>query len=242
MYYSIYVKIFYELIKEIDTLKILEKYEEPQYGNPIKVSHGKMKLSYDQCSSVMEFYEIMNEIPEDQKNKKIIIGELGAGYGKLAHVFLNTCNCKYIIFDIPPTLHIAQNYFSKIFPTDKIMKFRHFEDFQEIKNEFEKSQICFFTPNQLEQFPKDIIDLFINISSLHEMQKEQIENFHNLINNVTSGYFFSKQYPNKMKFPEEFSGAYEISFKDYPIPENWQVVFRENAKINPRFVNTLYKI
>ena len=242
MYYSFYVKIFYELIKEIDTLKILEKYEEPQYGNPIKISHGKIKLSYDQCSSVMEYYEIMNKIPEELKNKKIIVGELGAGYGKLAHVFLNTHNCKYIIFDIPPTLHIAQNYFSKIFPKDKIMKFRHFENFEEIKNEFEKSQICFFTPNQLEQFPKDMVDLFINISSLHEMRKDQIENFHNLINHITNGYFFSKQYPNKMKLPEELSGAYEISFKDYPIPKNWQVIFKENAKINPRFVNTLYKI
>lgn len=242
MYYSFYVKIFYELIKEIDNLKILEKYEEPQYGNPIKISHGKTKLSYDQCSSVMEYYEIMNKIPEELKNKKIIVGELGAGYGKLAHVFLNTHNCKYIIFDIPPTLYIAQNYFSKIFPKDKIMKFRHFENFEEIKNEFEKSQICFFTPNQLEQFPKDMVDLFINISSLHEMRKDQIENFHNLINHITNGYFFSKQYPNKMKLPEELSGAYEISFKDYPIPKNWQVIFKENAKINPRFVNTLYKI
>ena len=32
-----------------------------------------------------------------------------------------------------------------------------------------------------------------------------------------------------MKLPEELSGAYEISFKDYPIPKNWQVIFKENA-------------
>lgn len=243
MYYAFYVHIFYDLIKKIDSLKILQKCEEPDYGNPIKVSCGNIKISYDQCSSVMEYYEITNNIPDNIKNKEFIVGELGAGYGKLAYVFLNThSNCKYLIFDIPPTLYLSQTYFLKIFPKNKIMKFRHFENFSDIKNEFEQSRICFFTPNQLELLPENIVDLFINISSLHEMRKDQIENFHNLIGSVTKGYFFSKQYPDIMKLPKDLSGAYEISFDDYPVPKNWEIIFKDNSQINPRFVHMLYKI
>ena len=167
----------------------------------------------------------------------------GAGYGKLAYVFKKIhANCKYIIFDIPPTLYLAQEYLSKVFPKCKIFKFRHFENFSEIEDEFNQSEICFFTSNQLELLPENIINLFINISSLHEMSKKQIETFHNLIDKITKGYFFSKQYPDTMKLPEELSGAYEIPFYEYPIPKNWKIIYKDNEKINPRFVNIIYKI
>jgi putative sugar O-methyltransferase len=243
IYYSLYVRVFYDLISELDILDILPKCEDPKYGNPIKVSYKNMKISYDQCSSVMEYYEIMHKIPMEIKNKPLVIGELGAGYGKLTYAFLNANNnYKYLIFDIPPTLYLAQTYLSKIYSKNKIMKFRHFDNFEDIKNEFEKSQICFFTANQLKLLPENIIDLFINISSLHEMREDQIKNFHDLINRVTKGFFYSKQYPNIIKMPKDLSGAYEISFDDYPIPKNWEIISKNTSKINPRFVNILFKI
>ena len=242
IYYAFYVRIFYELIRELDSLNLLEKCQEPSFGNPIIVSYENTTISFDQCSSLNEYYEIINNIPS-YTGKEFTVGELGAGYGKLAYIFKKIhANCKYIIFDIPPTLYLAQEYLSKVFPKCKMFKFRHFENFSEIEDEFNQSEICFFTSNQLELLPENIINLFINISSLHEMSKKQIETFHNLIDKITKGYFFSKQYPDTMKLPEELSGAYEIPFHEYPIPKNWKIIYKDNEKINPRFDIIIYKI
>ena len=241
IYFSIYIRIFFDLCKKIDRLKLLDSLEEPEIGNPIILKFNGNRISFDLCYAISEYYSIMEKFPINKKTP-FIIGELGVGYGRLAYVFLKTMNCKYVISDISPTLYVTQNYLSKVFSDKKIFKFRTFTSYSEIRDEFESSDICFLTSNQLELLPSGFFDLFININSLHEMRKQQIENYHSIINKITKGYFFTKQYSDKIELPSKISEAYELPFDKYPFPKSWKILMKRKSPLNSRFTEALFKI
>lgn len=239
VFYVQYLRMFYEYTKEKDTKNLLSKLDEPELGNPLRVRYCKTNIAFDVCNSLLECYAIMEHV----ENTKPVIAELGAGYGRLAYVFLKLHpGCKYVIFDIPPTLYVSQWYLSQLFPNLHIFKFRHFDDFEEIRKEYEQADLCFFSSNQLALFSSKQFDIFINISSLHEMKREQIEAYTTLIDKTTRGYFFTKQYPTTMQLAPDMAGAYEVPFDEYPMPNNWQQIFKRNNDINPLFVEALYCI
>jgi len=152
-------------------------------------------------------------------------------------MFLKAIKCKYVLFDIPPALYVCQRYLSAVFPELKIFKFRDFQRYSEIKSEYENADICFFTPNQMELLPKRQFNLFINISSLHEMTLEQIKHYFHLINDYFNGYFFTKQWLNWTNPHDNLT----ISYKDYPVPSNWKLIFFREHPIQTRFFEALYK-
>lgn len=240
IFYVLYVRMFYEYTKRRDTKQFLTKLEEPDLGNPLKVKYDNKEIAFDICNSLLEYYAISEGV---DLSKKMTIAELGAGYGRLAYVFLRlNKGSKYVIFDIPPTLYVAQSYLSCLFPELRIFKFRHFDNFEEIRKEYEESDLCFFTSNQLALFPSKIFDLFINISSLHEMRKDQISAYIKLIDKTTGSYFFTKQYPGTMHLTEDMAGAYELSFDEYPFPKKWETLYKRRNQINPLFVEALYRM
>ena len=150
---------------------------------------------------------------------------------------MKVLKCKYVLFDIPPALYVCQRYLSAVFPELKIFKFRDFKEYSEIKFEYENADICFFTPNQMELLPKCQFNLFINISSLHEMTLEQINHYFHLINGYCNGYFYTKQWLNWTNSRDKLT----ISYKDYPVPYNWKLIFFRKHPIQTRFFEALYK-
>lgn len=234
--YRIYLASLFEYIFQYDNLKILDKVEEPLLGNPFIVKYKGKSISQDLCNSVYEFYSFTQNT---KFPKKIKAAELGAGYGRVGYVLLKTLpNSSYCVIDIPPALFIAQNYLSKVFPKEKIFKFRPFASFKKVKKEFEKSRIQILMPHQIELLPKNYFNLFINISSLHEMTREQIKNYIKQINRLCKGYFYTKQWSKSRTKDNLF-----IKEEEYPIPKKWKVIYkRTRHPIQSMFFDALYKI
>ena len=235
--YKLFTSMQWWYTKGVDKENLLGRIEEPLEGNPFRIYHKDRLISQDVCNSILDYYSIMNQMPSSFKDT-LSIAELGAGYGRDAFVFLKVMKCKYVIFDIPPALYVAQRYLSSIFPGLRIFKFRDFDSYDDIKPEYEKADLCFFTPNQMELLPKPQFDLFINISSLHEMTMEQIKNYFSLINEYTRGYFYTKQWL-RSKNPDD---GVIITFNDYPILPSWQRVFFRKHPIQSDFFEALYRI
>lgn len=232
--YRVYLASLFEYISQHDSLKILDKIKEPRVGNPFLVKYKDKLISQDLCNSVYEFYSATQDI---RLPKKVRIAELGAGYGRLGYVLLKTLpDSTYCIIDIPPALFIAQKYLSKVFPKEKIFKFRLFKSFKEIKKEFESSRIQFLLPHQIELLPKKYFDLFINISSLHEMTREQIRNYIEQINRLCKGYFYTKQWRRSRTQDNQ-----NISENEYPVPKSWKLITRRSRHpIQNMFFDALY--
>lgn len=234
--YKVYIAGLFEYILKYDKFQILDKINEPLVGNPFVISYKNKLISQDLCNSVYDFTSIFNNIRLPKKPK---IAELGAGYGRVGYVLLKMIpDSTYCVIDIPPALFIAQNYLSKVFNKEEIFEFRPFKSFKEVKNEFEASRIRFLMPHQMELLPKKYFDLIINISSLHEMTREQIKNYIKQIDRLCKGYFYTKQWRRSRTEDNQF-----ISENEYPTFKNWRVISkRSRHPIQSMFFDALYKM
>lgn len=227
--------LIWKYAKSVDTDFSLDKLNEPLEGNPPRILLNDRLISQDIANSFLEYKSITDTIP---KEKIKTIMELGGGYGRTAFVFLKLLpNIKYIIVDIPPALAIAEKYLSNQFSSKKIFRFQLFLSYQEIETEFKRADIIFLLPNQIHLLPPKIVDLFINISSLHEMKLSQISYYFNLIDNLTNGFLYLKQWKIS-RVPYE---NIVITEKDYPIKQNWKQIYWRECAVHTRFFETLFK-
>ena len=233
--YRLLVAAFYHFSRQGAALPYLELLDEPKLGNPIEIRTPSGKLiSQDLVNSCREFTTIRSALSEYRVGQKIKVAELGSGYGRLAYVFATCLDCQYVMFDIPPALHLAQWYLSELFPRKRVFRFRHVDSYEEIEAELSTADIAFFTSNQLELFPDDYFDVSINISSLHEMRRDQIERFIDLMAQKTRRMIYSKQY----RYYENPHDKVAISESDYRFPEPWQIGSRRVDEVNTRFFET----
>lgn len=233
---TIFTRMLWKFAGQIDAEGLLDSIVEPKEGNPFPIFLGGKLISQDLANSILEYYSIREHF-KTPRTEKVTFCELGAGYGRNAYVFLNAFpKGKYIIVDIPPALFVSQEYLSSVFPDKKIFTFRCFEKFSEVEQEFQDADIAFLLPHQAKMLPGKSIDLFINISSLHEMQMQQIQEYFKLIDKLTRGMFYSKQWMIS-KNPED---GIVVAKNDYPIPDNWQELYSRQAKVQVHFFEAMY--
>lgn len=234
----IFTRMLWRLAVQQDTHRFLDRVIEPEFGNPFPFFFGQRLISQDLANSALELSSIFAVTPLP-RDPNYTICELGAGYGRNAYVFLSAIkNCKYIIVDIPPALYVSQEYLANVFPERRIMRFSCFESLEDVQEDFEQADIVFLLPHQAEQVKSKSIDLFLNISSLHEMTHAQIKEYFRLIDRLTRGYFYMKQWKS---FTNPRDGI-TIGKDSYPFPSSWRPLLDRTALAQPAFFETLYQI
>jgi len=237
--YAWYLLFLYEFVTQRDEFGLFAKLEEPSVGNPITINlHGK-RVSQDISNSYMEYSYIRHSLGNDFSGIKTI-AEIGGGYGRLSYLFRllhGSQGVKIVLIDLPPALFVAQWYLGKVFPEAKVMNYRHFTDFSEIEEDFTNSSVCFLLPHQLELLPDDKLDLLINVSSLQEMSRAQINHYYELVDKKTR-YFYTKQWV----IWENSEDSMSVPAVIYPTKPHWQLV---KARLNPvhsEFFEAMFKV
>ncbi len=236
-YYNTLTNLLWDFVEKNDAEGLLGRLSEPREGNPPEVMRDGRLISQDLANSVLEYQAILH--PDLDRREVSTILELGPGYGRTAFVFLTLQpGCRYILIDIPPALYVAQRYLSTIFADRKIFPFRSFSSYDTVRDEISQADIAFLTPNQLALLPDKSIDLFINISSLHEMRMDQIRYYFGEIDRLTRKYFYYKQWKETViPFENE-----KITEADYPVRDNWRLINRQQCKVQTYFFEALYEI
>lgn len=234
--YRLFVSLLHHYVKHMDRDGLLETLEESEIGNPYVMTAGSRRISQDLCNSVHEFYSITTGL--DPREGFGQVAEIGAGYGRLASVFLGAVpKCTYTIIDIPPALYIAQEYLSALFPAERVFRFRPFANYEDVRDEVEAARIRFFTANQIEKLPADTFQIMINISSFHEMTREQIDLYFREIDRLCRGRLYTKQWKKSITRVNGFT----IAEREYPLPETWRTVFQRRHPIQRWFFEALYE-
>jgi putative sugar O-methyltransferase len=234
----LFTRMLWRYAEAHDPLGLLKKIGEPTLGNPFAITLDGQPVSQDLANSALEYYSIAGGTGLTAVAAPVIC-ELGAGYGRNAYLFLKALpNCRYIIVDIPPALYVSQQYLSQLFPEKKIFRFRDFGDDPAALNEISASQIAFLLPHQAARLRAKSIDLFVNISSLHEMRPDQIATYLALIGRVTRGHFYSKQW----FVSKNREDGLRLRPQDYPIPADWNCVYLRRAAVQAAFFEALYAI
>lgn len=236
--YRIAVGLLWEQVRATDTFHILDKLEESEIGNPIRIWRKGKRISSDLAHSVRERNMMMGSMNLDGM-EQLTVMEIGAGHGRLAEVFGKTTNYRYVIFDIVPALYVAQWYITRLFPDEPVFTFRHFDRFNEIKGELDESMFAFFTPNQIEMFPDGYFDLAVNMNSLGEMRLDQVKNYLHQIDRLTKQGFMSRQ-----EFHEQSKNKWLEKFpkETFALPEeHWELVVDKVDEFHPYFFNQIWK-
>lgn len=209
---------------------------EPEEGNPANIRDDSGALiSQDLASSVLEVSSMGTDIAPGS-----VVLELGAGYGRDAYALLATKpGIKYVIIDIPPALWVAETYLSRQFPNLRTFRYRDFERFEDVEQEFRQSDIAFFLSTQITKLPDGLADLAINISSLHEMRPDQISFYFTQFDRLLKdgGQFYFKQWKHGAVLFENVV----IREEDYPIPASWHCELSREAPLQSRFFEARYR-
>jgi putative sugar O-methyltransferase len=203
---------------------------EPAFGNPPAIYDGNRLISQDLANSVLEYRSYANVA-------KGTVCELGGGYGRNAFVAASLAPIgKYIMADIAPAIGIAQEYLTTVFPDHRHFLFRPFADFESVRAEFEAADFVYLLPHQLALLPAGSVDLFVNISSLHEMRRDQVDHYLGEIHRLVrpGGHFYLKAWTVSNNPDPEFA----IHETDFEL-EQWRQVFRRPAKVQTRFFEKL---
>jgi putative sugar O-methyltransferase len=228
--YRLFVGMQWEIARRDDRLGLADRLEEPTLGNPIEITSGGRRISQDLANSIVECNAIHQAcVPPDVERP--VVAELGAGYGRLAHVFLAGTRARYFIFDIPPALHVSQWYLSRLFPDRKIFRFRPFDRLEEVEGELRTADLAFFTPNQLERFSAPSFDVFTSISTLPEMSPPQIANYLALMARLTRAGVYLKQWRRWFNDKDEF----EFTYDRLVLPEGWSMRVDRATPMQPHF-------
>ena len=237
--HAAFLALLWEYVRRRDPRAILDRLEEPELGDPIVARYRGRRISQDLCNSVHELYSATAAFPGNAPSGPGGVLELGAGYGRVAWVFLEEFpQTRYIVCDIPPALGVAQRYLTELFPDRRVFRFRHFDSHAEVADELAEAQIAFLTPNQLEILEPLGVELFVNISSLHEMRPEQIAHYLGQVDRHTRGFFYSKQW-QRWHNPDD---DVVIAREDYPIPTSWETVYSHGHPIQTAFFHALYRV
>jgi len=237
--YALYLLFLFDFVKKNDKLELFAHLSEPAIGNPICIEVSGKKVSQDLSNSYME-YSFVREVLGNEFSKVKVLAEIGGGYGRLSylfHRFHHHEGLKIIMIDLPPALYIAQWYLKNAFTDSPMMLYRDFSSFDEIKDDFEKASICFLLPHQLAMLPANLIDLLINVSSLHEMSRAQINHYYELIDEKCR-IFYTKQYA----FWENPDDKISVPAVIYPTRPSWDLM---NARLNPvhaEFFEAIFRV
>jgi putative sugar O-methyltransferase len=236
--YGTYIVLLAHLVRRRDRDGLLDKLQEPEFGSPIVVHANGRRLSQDLANSTHEYYAATSGFGAPS-GRRLDIVELGAGYGRFGYVLLNALpNSTYTVVDIPPALFVAQTYLPRVFPGERVFPFRPFASYEEIEDEFRAARIRFVGAHQIELLPDHSADVFVNISSLHEMTREQIGHYVGQVDRLTRGFFYSKQW-RKSRAP---GNEFRIAQDEYRLPPTWKTVYEERHPIQPLFFHGLYEM
>jgi putative sugar O-methyltransferase len=237
-WYALFVALLWEFARRRGAGHRLDVLDEPDLGKPILVRYGRRSITQDLANSALELEAIEEALTHPLTAHETVI-ELGAGYGRLAWMALATTpGLRYILVDIPPALAIAQEYLTRLFPDRKAFLFRHFDRFDDVATQLSQAEIAFLTPNQLEAIPPQRADVFINISSFHEMRPDQIGRFLVQADRHTNGIFYMKQW---RAWTNEVDGV-TIRQGDYPIPASWDRVYEREHPVQTQFFEAAYRV
>ena len=239
--YKIFVGLLWEYMLAHDRTGLGRRLEEPLEGNPIRIRRRGRRISQDLANSILELNLLVEHFGSGGASKRDFasarIAELGAGYGRVAHVTTEYApGSSYFIVDIPPALLVSQHYLSSLYPDDRMFRFRRFERFEDVREELEQSRIAFLTPNQLDLLPDGYFDACLTISTLPEMSRDQADHYVSLLSRKSGHLLYLKQW---ISWKNTFDDVC-VAREDYALGPGWKLAYNEIDSVQPAFFNALW--
>ena len=239
--YEWFICTFYHLLRSRDRIGLLEKFEaappqasahsatqegvELQYGVPVRVE-GRW-ISADLLFSIYDFYNLL-ELNPALEHEPLIVGDLGAGWGRLGHLLLQVNpHARYAIFDIPESLLIASLYLPRLLPGISCANYGETRGSSLLTREMLMGkQLWFLGSQDLARLPANGLDLMVNVASFQEMEAPQVNRYLEIIDEVAfGGHVYMRNNP---------VGAASRQ-ADYRYPPGWLCRYSRDSAFSSQF-------
>jgi hypothetical protein len=239
--YEWFICTFSHLLRSRDRLGLMDRFEvaparataqsgtkdgvELQYGVPVIVD-GR-SVSADLLFSIYDFYNLL-ELNPALEHEPLIVGDLGAGWGRLGHVLLQVNpRARYVIFDIPESLLISSLYLPQMLPGASCSSYRETRGVSSFTREMLMSKALWFLASQdLARLPANGVDLMVNVASFQEMEAPQVNRYLEIIDEAAFG--------GHVYLRNNYIGA--ASRQDnYRYPQGWLCRFSRNSAFSTQF-------
>lgn len=234
-YFTALHHVYCSSLAKRDRFGLLSKLEEPPLGEGDTVSVNGRRVSIDLLQSIDEFYRIV-EVSGWEQNDEVTFLEIGAGYGRLAHVVLAAMpNARYQIIDLPESLLLSQYYLTSLFPGASALLY---PDSSERPDAWSSARIAFGLPHQLKTLRAGSVDVVVNIYSFMEMSTPQVDAYFDAIEALDPRLLFIKQHKHEVNFLEQSL----LTTKGYPVRRSWKLAYDGTSGLYEDVFEAVYRI
>ena len=204
---SVSVSKYEYFLKQIDKLGLL-----PDDILPYGESNGWLETD---LGTIMDI-NLIFAFAEISHSDRILVCEVGGGYGRLAEIMLNgICDSMhYVLVDaVPGSLMYAYLYLKNQLPDLKIGAFF-------VDDKYDDSYDCYILPAWHSNLLEDsVFDVCINIESMQEMEQFHVDYYIDLFDRISVEYGLIY-----------LSNARDYVFKgSWSFPEHWETLFLGNT-------------
>lgn len=227
-------------VKRRDQLQLLDLISATADPNGALAFEFEGRLvSWDLLISLDTLYTIA-ETDKRIFTDAVIVGELGAGWGRIGHV-LRLANPKatYVVFDLPEVLMVSQTHLPKRLPASKVLTYDESRLINLDRDELLKHDIVFLGAQDLPRIADGDLDFVINVASFQEMSRDQVSAYFDIIDRKTSGHLYTQQ------LWSSGTHAYELGeiggWDDYPWPAHWICENKRSAVWSDLYFEVVFK-
>ena len=207
------------------------------YEMDVKAENMKnYKINYNTHDyyDIYHSWFIINQLNHLEQESPIIC-EIGSGYGGLASKIKNKIQkSKIIIFDLPEVNAVQSYYLLNMFPEQKILGYQDFLQYGSkiLEEDFDFLIMPGWSVNDLLR--GKLVDAFINVRSMMEMNRSVIENYFRVIQNSLKENGVFACINRYMKKVINQSNTVEINrFADYPFDAYWSPLYSFPSETQP---------
>ena len=228
--------MYRQLLAQRDQFGLLHKLRATRKTeNGFAYEMGDDVLSLDLLMSIDDFYNLY-ELDSRIATDDVVVGELGAGWGRLGFV-LRSVNPRavYVALDLPEVLLVSQNYLPRLLPADLAASYarsRNVDKFS--RGVLSEADLWFMGPQDIERFEPGTVDFAVNIASFQEMPVEYVAEYMNYFSAVAQGgYCYLRQLYKGSSHSHRFG---EIAGLDqYPFPTTWERRYLRPTNLSDEF-------
>ena len=237
-YFTALHHVYWSALEKRDQFDLLSRIEEPELGQGDTVTVNVRRVSIDLLQSIDEFYRLV-EVMGWKRDDKVTFCEIGAGYGRLAHVVLTAMpNARYVIFDLPESLLLSQYYLTTLFPDASSLLYPDSVDAPDAKERWSTARLAFGLPHQLKTLARGSVDAVVNIYSFMEMSTPQVEAYFDAIEALDPRALFIKQHKHEVNLLE----SSKLTTKGYPVRPSWKLAYDGTSDLYEDVFEAVYRI
>jgi putative sugar O-methyltransferase len=237
-YFEALHHVYLSALEARDTWGLLQTLEEPDLGQNDTVLVRGRRVSMDLLQSIDELYRLV-EVMGLSRDDAVVFCEIGAGYGRLAHVVLSAMpNARYFIFDLPESLLLAQYYLTSLHPDAKALLYPESAEASDVKRAWGQARMAFGLPHQLKLLERGSVDAVVNIYSFMEMAPKQVAAYFDLIEALDPKVLFLKQHKHEVNLLERSL----LTSKGYPVRPSWRLAHDGTSSLYENVFEAAYRI